>query len=622
MATGDTLGTDPGAETPPRDRAETATMQSLLNCYLHELGGYDLVSSADAPVEFDCDRCVRLPLPAQGVTVYVPLRYRSLTDRHLFGGAGVSVDSEGRTLDLDYLTLARLLVTDLSERRDAPGATDELLSRVVQSCHNTARTVAARRGDEDALYGFETTFREAEQSLVFGHHRHPTPKSRQGISEHDAPRYVPELRGSFRLHYFRVAPDLLAHDSARDRSATEWIDEELRADPAVPDSFVADHVASEDGLVPVHPWQADYLTSQPGVRERLGDGIESLGQVGREFSPTSSVRTLYAPEAEFMLKGSLNVEITNSARVNKRHELERGVAVAELLDAGLRDVIDSEFDDFDLLDDPAFLTVDLGETESGFETVLRENPFRGETARNATPVVALCQNPIGDGHSRLGTLVATLAEREGRPTAEVAVEWFRRYFSVGLRPVLWLYLRYGFGVEAHQQNSVVLLDEGYPTGFRYRDNQGFYFPESRYDRLDGILPGVGDRTDTICGDDIADQRMCYWTVLNNAFGVIATLGKSGLVGERRLLAVLREELRSLRAVDHDGSSLLDSLLTESALTRQSNFLTRFHDIDELADSVESASVFVDVPNPLVTAFEEPAGDDSPTAEQSPGRRID
>ncbi len=40
------------------------------------------------------------------------------------------------------------------------------------------------------------------------------------------------------------------------------------------------------------------------------------------------MRTLYAPDAPFMVKGSLNVKITNSERTNKLPELERGVASA------------------------------------------------------------------------------------------------------------------------------------------------------------------------------------------------------------------------------------------------------------------------------------------------------
>ncbi|MFC7079356.1 IucA/IucC family protein [Halorussus caseinilyticus] len=607
----------------PTDIAESATLHSFLNCYLRETGDYEVVDAESVPAPTNGrERAVRVPLPEQATTLYVPVRYRSPTDRHLFELPGYyrQGEGDGETLELDYVTLASLVTKELSLTREDAGNRDELLLRVLKSCENVARFVEARRDDADRLYGFETTFREAEQSLVFGHLLHPTPKSRQGIPPHESPTYAPELEGSFALHYFRADPELVWQDSAlpasrRDAgsaesvgadsagadSASQWVKAALREDPEVSDSFVAEHVESDDVLIPVHPWQADYLLEQDHVREQLGDGLESLGQVGREFHPTSSVRTLYAPDAPFMVKGSLNVEITNSERVNKRPELDRGVAIAELLDTELGDDLRERFPDFDVVRDPASLTLDIGEgAESGFEVVLRENAFRGADAENAGPVVALCQDRISGDGSRLGEVVRTLADREGRSTEAVSRDWFRRYLEISLRPILWLYLERGLGVEAHQQNGVLALEDGYPDAFYYRDNQGYYFPESQYEELDDLLPGVGERADTICPDEVADERIRYYVVLNNLFGLINAFGTAGLADERDLLGILREELEHCRKFDRESSSLLDGLLDEETLPCKANLLTRFHDMDELVGSLENQSVYADVENPLVT----------------------
>ncbi|NEU57255.1 IucA/IucC family siderophore biosynthesis protein [Halorussus sp. MSC15.2] len=595
----------------PTAIAESATVHSFLNCYLRETGDYEVVDAADTPAPTrGRERVVRAPLPEQGITLFVPLRYRSPTDRHLFDLPGYYRRGD-RTLELDYVTLASLVTEELSLARDDAGNRDELLLRVIRSCKNVARFVEARRDDTDRLYGFDTTFREAEQSLVFGHLLHPTPKSRQGIPPHESPTYAPELEGSFSLHYFRADPDLVWQDSALGATAevdagsadaaSEWVKSALREDPAVPESFVAAHVESDDVLIPVHPWQADYLLEQDHVQAHLGDGLESLGRVGREFYPTSSVRTLYAPDAPFMVKGSLNVRITNSERTNKRPELDRGVAVAELLDTELGDDLRERFPDFHVVRDPASLTLTVGEgAESGFEVVLRENAFRGADAENAGPVVALCQDRIAGDGSRLGEIIETLAEREGRSTEAVSRDWFRRYLERSLRPILWLYLERGVGVEAHQQNSVLALADGYPDEFYYRDNQGYYFPESQYDDVDALLPGVGERADTVCPDAVADERIRYYVVLNNLFGVVNAFGTAGLADERDLLGILREELERCRRFDRESSSLLDGLLEDATLPCKANLLTRFHDMDELVGSLENQSVYADVTNPLVT----------------------
>ncbi|WP_121743961.1 IucA/IucC family protein [Natronorubrum halophilum] len=623
-----TTATDERRATASR-LARDATVHSFLNCYCHETGAGEFVAAADVPLERApaSGLVLRCSLPNQDVDLLAPVRYRSPTGRHLFDlPAYYRTGADGEPVELDYATLATLATKELELERGGDGTRDDLLERVIRSCRNIERYVGARADDEAALYGTEFTFREAEQSLVFGHLRHPTPKSRRGM-ERDAGTYAPELEGSFPLHYVRADPDIVASGSARDESAAEWVREALRDDPTVADSFLEDRLADDDVLLPVHPWQAERLFDRSAVRELVSAGkLESLGPLGREFHPTTSVRTLYAPESPFMVKGSLAVEITNSLRTNKRPELERGVAISDLLATDLGDELAERFPAFDVIRDPAYLTIDpnalgLDGSESGFEVVLRENPFRGDDARQATPVVGLCQDAIGDGQSRLGRVVESIAEREDRDTAAVSEEWFRRYLEISVRPLLWLYLERGLGLEAHQQNSVLTLDEaGYPAEFRYRDNQGYYLPEGAYDRIEPLLPGVGERAGTICPDAVADERIRYYVILNNAFGVINAFGTAGLVDENRLLDALREQLESLRAFDRPTTSILDPLLESATVPCKANLLTRFRGLDELeAPSLDEQSVYADVPNPLVETVG--AGNpldssDSPNATQS------
>jgi len=589
----------------PADQADAATVHAFLNCYLRETGDYEVRDEAISGVEPGPDGLLRTTLSAQDVDLLAPLEHRSPTERHLFETPVRYRIADGSVHPVDAATLASLVVKDLSLALAGDAVPDELLERVLRSKQRVESFVDARADDEERLYAERLSFRDAEQALVFGHHRHPTPKSRRGIATRNRATYAPELNGSFALHYFRADPGLVSSDSALDQRASKWVNDALREDPAVPESFVAEHVESGDVLLPVHPWQADYLLDRDSVRRYLGDGLEHLGAVGREFHPTTSVRTLYSEDAPFMVKSSLNVTITNSVRTNKRPELERGVAVAELFDTDFGDELDDAFPNFDVVRDPAYLALDVGEErESGLETVLRANPFRGDAAANATPLVSLCQDAVS-GRSRLGRIVGAIAEREGRATEAVSAEWFRRYLRISVRPVLWLYLVQGVGVESHQQNSVLTLDEeGYPAEFRYRDNQGFYFPESVYAEVERYLPGVGERADTVCSDAVADERLRYYVIMNNALDVVNAFGSAGLVGERRLLRLLRDELeRARERYDRPTSDLLDPLLESPTVPCKANLLTRFRGLDELENDLENQSVYADVKNPIVTELD-------------------
>lgn len=604
--------------TTPAEHAESATLHAFLNCYLREAATVEGVPVEEAPLPADADLAPEVAavavaaLPEVGGRLAAPLRYRSPTGRHLFDRPVYRRVGDAAPTPMDATTLAALVCRELTLAGDESAgageddgtddtAADELLARVLSSKENVERFVAARADDTDRLYADSVPFRVAESALPYGHLLHPTPKSRRGIARRNAPTYAPELEGAFRLHYFRADPGIVDQGSARSESAAAWVKSALResADP----EFVAEHVEADDVLLPVHPWQAEYLLDQPRVRRAIRAGrLESLGRRGRTFHPTTSVRTVYAPGAPFMHKGSLAVRITNAERTNKRPELERGVAIAELLETDLGADLAERFPRFDVIRDPAYLTLDIGEgPESGFEAVLRENPF--EPGTDATPVVALCQDGI-DGPSRLARLVERIADREGRPTAAVAREWFREYLSISLRPALWLYLERGVGVEAHQQNAVLELEEGYPERFYYRDNQGYYLPESQADSVEALLPGIGERADTVCPDAVADERLRYYLVCNNAFGVINALGVGGVADERDLLADLRAELEGIqRRYGRPTSSLVPDLLEAPSIPCKANLLTRFEGLDELVGSLENQSVYATIENPLVTELD-------------------
>lgn len=73
------------------------------------------------------------------------------------------------------------------------------------------------------------------------------------------------------------------------------------------------------------------------------------------------------------------------------------------------------------------------------------------------PVAALFTAAPGTGRP----LATELIEAGGQPVSPPDVEhWFRHYARAVVQPVLGIYLLYGIGLEAHQQNTSVLFDAG------------------------------------------------------------------------------------------------------------------------------------------------------------------
>lgn len=584
--------------------AEQMTMQNLLNCFVRETGvGQPLwpdMARGEAPS--NPPSLLRCLLVHQQLEVLAPVRYWSITGRHLFRFP-LYYRAIGHTVrrELDYVTLAALLAKELSLASGDPGHQDELLLRVIDSCRNIGRFVRGRRQEITGPSPLSTRFLDAEQSLIFGHPLHPTPKSRQEIAAWELDRYSPELNGAFALHYFRAHRSIVQDESSLPTTATSLMKSELLRDPAVDDLFRSAYCREDDwSLIPCHPWQAAHLLRQPRVQRLLADTrLQDLGPQGSPYYPTASVRTVYHPDAAFMLKLSLSVKITNSLRVNKRKELARGVEMSRLLNTEVGRTLAERFPAFHIVRDPACLTLTIdGDDESGFELILRDNPFRAGHDTDLSLIAALCQDRLGDGHCRLARLIRVLAQREGRTPAEVSRDWFRRYLDLSLSPILWLYATYGIAVEAHQQNAVLRLHEGYPAAFFYRDNQGYYYRASCHEHLERLLPGISHRSQTVCEDRIADERLRYYFVINNVFGLIHAFGASGLIEEGALMTVFREQLEAIEETIPAAAAFVRELLSDAHLRCKANLLTRFQDLDELVGPLESQSVYVTIDNPL------------------------
>ncbi|MFD7131574.1 IucA/IucC family protein [Streptomyces sp. NPDC059894] len=632
------LLTDPD----PSTAAQAAAVENLLRCWVRESG----LTAPD-------DGLLRIPLSATGTALLTPVHHWSPTGWHRFGLPRLAAAPE-HSPPVDAVTVAALLArealrtrtadaepaeravgrglhagshqgtpsSDIPAPRPTPTAHDaldgaDLVARVADSVRRTATFISAHRerpADRPDL------FLSAEQALTLGHPHHPTPKSREGLSDAEAVLYSPEVGGSFPVHWLAVAPSVIASDSAWTERGRRIPADRLTcllagAGLPLPDGHAA---------LPLHPWQMREARHRPEVAALLDAGLlRDLGAHGLPWHPTSSVRTVYRSCAPAMLKLSLGLRITNSRRENLRKELHRGVEVHRLLRTGLSRHWQAAHPRFDIVRDPAWLGVDGpdGLPVTGLDVVIRHNPFspsddvtcvaalvtpRPHAQRNAGPEQPSAQadlsvqDPAPRLPSRLAMLVTCLARRTGRPLGAVATEWFLRYLEQVVRPVLWLDGEAGVALEAHQQNTLLLLDpDGWPGGGRYRDNQGYYFRTSRHAELDARLPGIGERSDTFVSDEVTDERFAYYLGINNVLGLIGAFGSQRLADERVLLAAFRRFLTdAAHGRDRTRSPLPTRLLDSPVLRCKANLLTRLHGLDELVGPVDTQSVYVSIANPL------------------------
>lgn len=582
-----TVGTDdadPLHAADARAVVEHAHLEALLRCWLRETG---------APV---AEGPLRVDLPATGLALVTDVVHCSPTGWHRF--ARVRLEGPGGPLGeaADPVVAVALVAAEAAARGGArsggvpAGEVADLVERTAESVRRVHTFIQRRRENPAPPSGVDG-FLDAEQALLLGHLNHPSPKSRGGISDTDAAAFSPEQRGSFRLHWFAADESVVSHDAIAGAPALDGRDTvALLAELA--------ERRLDDGrvLVPVHPWQARDLVHRPRICALIEGGLlEPLGEHGPEWWATSSVRTLYRPDADVMLKLSLGLRITNSKRESTRTELRRGMEINRLLDAGYAASTFAAHPGFAITRDPAWLAVDEpgrpgGPEVTGLDVAVRAVP--GHIADLRCLVGLVAPRP-GMGRSMLGELVA----RHGDPA-----RWVADYTDNVLVPMLHLYAATGIGLEAHQQNTLVRLDaDGNVTGATFRDNQGYYLASSHLPKLLDLLH-EDSSTLAVVDDAIVDERLSYYLLRNQALAVVGCLAVDGLADERDSLAVIAARLRAalpaLAGAGPDGDRLARRWLAADSLPCKGNLLTRLHGIDEVVAPLDAQSVYLDAPNPL------------------------
>jgi siderophore synthetase component len=596
--------------------AVNAATETMLNCYMREGGAWRPIPAADVP---DLARpgdthLAALPFPDLRAMLLVGVRYLSPAHRHRFRLPVEMAVAGGEPVAVNLDTVAGMLVdelgdTGLGDEPTAPGSRGPdptaVLSRMRASVRAVSFFLAARDGEIDGLWSAAPLgFIASEQALLLGHMLHPTPKSRTEMGEAELLAHAPEMAAEFQLHWLAVDAGLVEHDSATGTPAPELAERLLRDDPAVDEAALD---AALDGLgervlIPAHPWELDHLRAHDRVVGALLEAgeIVDLGPLGSPVTPTTSVRTVYNADWPWQLKFSLHVRITNSLRVTLPKELRRGVEAARLLQTKVGERAAEIAPDFVMLQDPAYLAVRHGGLLiDGLSVILRDNRWRAGSDGDVSALTTLCQDHPYGGASRLAEIVAAIAQRDGRSERDVAREWFGRYCDVVLVPLVRLYVQLGLCMEPHQQNIVLELDESWPARAVYRDSQGYFHRDAAHADIAAIVPQIGEQSESIFPEALADERLVYYPFLNNALGVVNALGVAGCIDEIDLLADLKALLERER--ERGGrypATLLDRLLDDATWPCKANLTTRMHDLDELTGDIATQSIYVTIPNPL------------------------
>lgn len=617
------ISASPTVASRSRALAEQAALERLLNCYLRETGVPDPrlhpadAATASLPPDLYADlqaqgMPMRLQLRSSGTVLLGAITYLSAAGHHQFGprfwtqaqaarAAGPGAGSAGYRPVAGVTELADLLVSDLAAAEPDTSLRQarrrSLLEQIANSIEKTALYVEhyLRRGRPRLDPEAADRLLAAEQSLVFGHPFHPTPKSSEGFSPADLARYAPELGAGFTLHYFAAAPELVQEQFLPETGG--------EAIPAAILTAARDRLPARRGwrLLPCHPWQAAHLCQLPGVAALMGAGrLVHLGPLGGPVYPTSSVRTVWLPDHRCFFKLPLGVRITNFIRVNPADQLRRSLDASRALAALQGELAQPGFtvlleDGYRTVAPPDWEPAARAELAASLAVLFRRAPA---PAGPAAPMVlaALLEPPPHGGEPPIVAALRLAANTQDRGlTPEFVATWLRRYLEIALLPLLRLFLEGGICLEAHVQNAMLALAGGWPAGFYVRDLEGAAISRERA-AARGLYGGrVTEESPALYPDAHAWHRLQYYVVVNHLGHLLFTLARYGAGEERRLWQVVRRLLEEQAPLFRraGGAHYLEELLDGPGLPAKANLISRFQERGE-------TPVYVPIPNPMRT----------------------
>ncbi|MEM6814803.1 MAG: GNAT family N-acetyltransferase [Bacteroidota bacterium] len=585
----------------------------LINVYMRETGvwsryyhrpQYD-AAIADLFDKTGFDKWIKLPLEESKQEIFCPIKRYTESGHHEFLFPIFSRNNESDFVKpITWQEFLLLIHTELSKqvKHAVSLPYQEFLGRVSNSVDNIKELIAQREelGLTDINEPLQR-FIESEQSLVLGHAMHPFGKGRMGWQPDQLKTYSPETQQGFELCYFLADPSILSCTDSYFAVAKQVRSNLMQCGTLPEDVLNALNDSPERLLLPIHPWEAHYLMEKEETKALIDTGkLIFLGQIGKKYQATSSVRTVYCDTEPFMFKFSLHVKITNSERVNAQAELERGYRFHKLLQTEWGDKLKASHPHFSTIDDPAYFQIlHDGSPISGFNTIIRQNPFmKDEGDKNVSLIASLCQDGIGDKPSRMHRILTEFGELHSTSTKIAALEWFSKYLDLLLGNLTNIFSEFGLVLEAHQQNILVNLDyDGSPNHLYYRDNQGYFFWTGASDFICSFMPELVDKEWTFFPEEVIYPKYTYYLMVNNVLGVVSAMTKTGFIDERDLLVELRTKLLKFQEIDQTG--LISYILDSRDWTIKANMLTKLADMDEVLQPMDNPAIYCDMPNPLM-----------------------
>ncbi len=559
-------------------------LEQYLNVFFREMS-VDLKTHA-IPIDQHPEPFVQKPsltigykFPACNTQLFANITHFSSIGYHQYNDLWLQSDNAQQATEIkDENSLIKVICHHLAHLQDDINEGLEASQKMFSLIQNSISNMRffQEKKSKNINNNITCPFIESEQGMLLGHPFHATSKACIEFTDQDKAAYSPEMKASFKLHYFVATPELMKssnevpiYDDLAYTQARKRLPENFQGLP----------------LLPCHPWQADMLLNLPIVRELINDKkLFSLGQIGETVWPTSSVRTVWLPQSKFFIKLSLNVRITNFIRNNTPEQLQRAIDASQLIETlGIDDCPEKLI----FMLEKKSQTLRIKELESEFSILYRQGP--NDCNMKDCFVISTLVEPCAK--TRLPPvkkiIEAAAAIQHMNFDKGFIGDWWANYTQTVLISALTLYANTGISLEAHLQNSLLQIKEGMPYKLIVRDMEGASIHHNS--PLKKKITGF-EQSAVWYDENTTWHRFNYYVVVNHFAHVLASIARSCPVTEDFLWQITRNELMNTRT-NLPTQTCIEKLFLTPTLPAKANLLSTF-------DQCGETPHWVDIPNPL------------------------
>lgn len=384
-----------------------------------------------------------------------------------------------------------------------------------------------------------------------GHPFYPTWKSKPDLSPEEVALLSPEFNARVGVRIASLRGDMAYMERMPHvHSYHDWFASNF---PALWKSWKeqlnARQLNERDWLpLPIHDWHLEHYVKREYASE-IEDGLLITEGPNLETLPTMSFRTMMPQLPAPFIKLPVALWLTSEQRSLQAKSIHMGPRISTVIQRIL-----AEENGFDQTlgifpEEVAFHYKHAVKQEDRpgrhLSVAYRASKEAFERTDGLLPITVAALFTQSPSNGR--PLITELVERNGvRPPSEVVEAYFRQYARVVTRPVIGIYLLYGIGLEAHQQNTSVLFSaDGLPRSLLIRDfgDGRTYAPllsGRGYELKPYVYPGI---LPTVFSDDIEPVRTfvldaCFVCHLHE---VALMLTSEYELAPSRLWEILREE---------------------------------------------------------------------------------